>query len=89
MRTKEQEEEELKRFYEKVWRASKNMAEAHEKELGRLGVPFFCTRVGLVKVDEGVGEEEGEVVDGAPITKKQLVELRRKMLNHLVELYGD
>lgn len=34
-------EEELKVFDRKVWRAQKEMFAAAEKELARLGVPFF------------------------------------------------
>lgn len=35
------EEQELRLFDRKVWKAQKEMVAAAERELGRLGVPFF------------------------------------------------
>jgi hypothetical protein len=55
-------------------------------------VPFFGTKAALVlhESEEPVldrGKESG--TGGQKVTKAQLLELQRKMLNHLMELYGD
>ena len=71
------------------------MSLSHSAELKRLAVPFFGTRAELVRADDenasSVLEEDltpGPDADGK-ITKSQLTALQRKMLNHLVELYGE
>jgi hypothetical protein len=91
LKTKERDEEELQAYHKKVYRACKQMEESHERELRRLGVPFFGVRENLLRADGGDGdaeEKEGEGKDPR-ITKKQLAVLKRKMLEHLVDLYGD
>jgi hypothetical protein len=71
------------------------MTESHSAELKRLGVPFFGIKPHLVLSD---GEEANMsamnadaqfVGKNGEITKQQLLALQRKMLNHLVELYGE
>ena len=52
------EEQELRLFDRKVWKAQKEMVGAAERELGRLGVPFFG---GDAERWEGGKEELGEL----------------------------
>lgn len=97
--SEERDKEELDKYHEKVYRACRQMAESHGRELQRLGVPFFGTRAHLLRpdVDEDRTErpesEEGDVRTGngmpRTLTKKQLLVLQQKMLSHLVDLYGD
>lgn len=71
------------------------MAELQSAELKRLGVPFFGVRPNLMLPDDDKSppSEETDPASDKPakvgVTKKQLLELQRKMLNHLMELYGD
>ena len=68
------------------------MVDSQTSALRSLGVPFFGTKLYLIA---HAAEEPNEATDshlaqtGGKITKKQLLELQRKMLNHLNELYGD
>lgn len=68
------------------------MVDSQSSSLKVLGVPFFGVKPYLVVHSD---EESTEVTEwqtaeaGAKMTKKQLLELQRKMLNHLMELYGD
>jgi hypothetical protein len=95
-KTPEHEQEELDQYHQKVYRASRQMAESHAGELKRLGVPFFGARPDLLLPDSDeslspLNDEEAiadEGIDGK-ITQKQLLALQRKMVNHLAELYGD
>lgn len=95
-KTTERDQAELDQYYQKVYRASRQMTESHTKQLAQLGVPFFGLRSDLLRPDDDDDSSLLEVADAAPteesdgtITKKQLLALQRKMLNHLVELYGD
>jgi hypothetical protein len=68
------------------------MVESQTSSLKVLGVPFFGVKPYLVA---GSSYDPSEVTDSqststdGKITKAQLLELQRKMLNHLMELYGD
>jgi hypothetical protein len=69
------------------------MEESHSAELKRLGVPFFGLKQNMLRSDDSAsassnGDGEEKSSDGK-ITPTQLRELKRKMLNHLLELYGD
>jgi hypothetical protein len=79
----------------KVYRASKAMVESQSSSLKVLGVPFFGTRPYLILHDEEQ-KPAPETADhltpdqnDGKITETQLLNLQRKMLNHLMELYGD
>lgn len=86
LRTDEAEQEELREHEKKVYRACRAMVEAQSARLKALGVPFFGMREECLRSEgEGEGESEGR----KKVTRKELVELQRKMLNHLMELYGD
>jgi len=96
LRTPERENEELAEYDAKVYRASKAMVASQTTCLQTLGVPFFGTKPYLVVTSSGESQgvdesgSSGSVVqpDGK-ITREQLLESQRKMLNHLMELYGD
>jgi len=68
------------------------MVDSQTSSLKVLGVPFFGVKPHLVS---GSSYDPSEVTDaqtaptGGKITREQLLELQRKMLNHLMELYGD
>jgi hypothetical protein len=62
------------------------MTEAQSSSLKVLGVPFFGTKPHLILHES---EESSSNTNEEKITKSQLLELQRKMLNHLMELYGD
>ncbi|KAF1974902.1 hypothetical protein BU23DRAFT_385977, partial [Bimuria novae-zelandiae CBS 107.79] len=88
LRTDEVEKEELVQYDKKVYRACQSMVEAQTASLKGLGVPFFGTRPDLMRSEGGEFEVKGG--PGAKkVTKMELLELQRKMLNHLMELYGD
>lgn len=85
LRTDEVEKEELEMYARKVYRAAQRMVELQSKELKGLGVPFFGLRSEFMRSE---GSYEGEE-EQKKVTKGELLELQRKMLNHLMELYGD
>ncbi|KAF2853011.1 hypothetical protein T440DRAFT_445934 [Plenodomus tracheiphilus IPT5] len=91
LRTPEREKEELDEYDAKVYRASKAMVESQTSALKVLGVPFFGTKPYLVvQSEEPLGPDGSEPTQlEGKITKEQLLGLQRKMLNHLMELYGD
>lgn len=64
------------------------MVESQSSSLKVLGVPFFGVRQHLLASED---EDVATGADGAPakITQKQVLELQRKMLTHLLDLYGD
>ncbi|KAF9697262.1 hypothetical protein EKO04_005000 [Ascochyta lentis] len=88
LRTPEREKEELNQYDAKVYRASKAMVESQTSSLKVLGVPFFGVRPHLLASEDEYIERSA---DGVPtkITQSQILELQRKMLTHLLDLYGD
>jgi hypothetical protein len=85
----------MSQYDAKVYRACKAMTEAQTSSLKVLGVPFFGTKPHLIlheseepPSDADTGQKTGNS-GGQKISKVQLLELQRKMLNHLMELYGD
>lgn len=64
------------------------MVQSQTSSLKELGVPFFGVRTQLV-LHESVKEPSAEDTAAGKITKTQLLELQRKILNHLTELYGE
>lgn len=69
------------------------MVELQSSSLKMLGVPFFGVKPALVvqSLPESCEDTELQPTQHGSnkITKEQLLELQRKMLNHLMELYGD
>ncbi|KAF1959816.1 hypothetical protein CC80DRAFT_533152 [Byssothecium circinans] len=88
LRTPEREKEELSEYDLKVYRACRLMVDSQSANLKGLGVPFFGTKQELILAD-GASPEDDEAGQDKKVTKKQLLELQRKMLNHLEDLYGD
>jgi hypothetical protein len=90
--TPEHEEEELDQYDAKVYRACRAMVDSQTSSLKVLGVPFFGIKPQLVVGSSydpmEISDSQSAPADGK-ITKEQLLELQRKMLNHLMELYGD
>ena len=92
LRTPEREKEELAQYDKKVYKACRLMVESQSAQLKGLGVPFFGVRPELVVEDGGKRTEDGGLSGqeaSKKITKGEVLELQRKMLNHLMELYGD
>ncbi|KAF3034839.1 hypothetical protein E8E11_001928 [Didymella keratinophila] len=88
LRTPEREHEELNQYDAKVYRASKAMVESQSSALKVLGVPFFGVRPHLLASND---ETIPLAADGTPtkITQAQILELQRRILTHLLDLYGD
>jgi hypothetical protein len=88
----EELEKELETFDMKVYKAQTQMVKEMSTKLRSLGVPFFGTRVDLVRpagkgssgTEESVGPEEKGMID-----EVELVRLQRKMLAILEDLCND
>ncbi|KAG9192647.1 hypothetical protein G6011_11381 [Alternaria panax] len=92
LRTPEREREELEQYDAKVYRACRAMVDSQTSSLKVLGVPFFGVKPHLVvrsSYDPTEVTDSQSAPVGGKISKEQLLELQRKMLNHLMELYGD
>ena len=81
---------ELKRYDMKVYKASKAMYEDMDRELIRLGIPFFGVKDALIVDEKKLGQgPQGTPKTPGEITPKQLIRLRKKMLQHLEDLYNE
>ena len=85
--------EELATFDRKIYAAQGSMEQAMTAELKGLGVPFFGTDLNLV-VPDGYDLAKEQLPDGHPgwsplVTDAQLLALRRRMVEHLEDLYRD
>jgi hypothetical protein len=88
LRTPAREKDELNQYNQKVYRACRLMAESHSTQLKGLGVPFFGVRPELI-LPEGVEPVEEDPGMSQKITRTQMLELQRRMLSLLTDLYGD
>ena len=83
-------DQELAAFDRKVYDAQQEMENVMIAELKGLGVPFFGTDRSLVVTD---GLEEiaaGNRPKWSPlVTEMQLLDLRRRMVQHLEDMYKD
>jgi len=84
---------ELAEFDEKIYAAQLAMETAMTAELKGLGVPFFGTDEDLV-VPDGHDKSKEQLPDGKPrwsqmITESELLQLRRRMVGHLEDLFRD
>jgi hypothetical protein len=84
---------ELLEFDQKVYAAQQAMETGMTAELKGLGVPFFGVKEDLVVPDE-LEVKRAEEADGMPkwsavVTESEMRELRRRMINHLEDLYRD
>lgn len=86
-------ETELAEFDQKIYSAQKAMETAMTAELKSLGVPFFGTKENLVVPDDYDMSEQQTPKDhpkySTVITESQLLDLKRKMVKHLEDLYRD
>lgn len=86
-------EAELASFDGKVYAAQVQMDEVMTAELKALGVPFFGTDQSLVvPADSDVSSlpiPEGQPRWSPFVTGEQIMELRRRMVSHLEDLYRD
>jgi Protein of unknown function (DUF2458) len=80
MSTAVEERIELERYDKKVYAALGQMAAAIDRDLTMLKVPFFAIKHDLVQKTKGS--------DGV-LTKAQLIELQKKMLQLLEDSFGD
>ena len=89
MKSPEEVKEELKTFDKKVHKASQNMAKAINVELKALSVPFFDVRPDLVLTSsEALSESDREALSSSlKIEEKQLLELQRRILQYLEDMY--
>ncbi|USW55045.1 hypothetical protein Slin15195_G083640 [Septoria linicola] len=89
----DKKERELLEFDQKIYMAQESMDAAMTAELKSLGVPFFGTDASLVVPDDWDQTRE-TLPEGHPkwsplVTTTQMLELRRKMVGHLEDLYRD
>ena len=77
--TAEEEKAELERYDKKVYTALGQMVAAMDRELTTLRVPFFAIKHDLVQAEER---------DGI-LSRSELIELQKKMLQLLQDSFGD
>lgn len=86
-------EKELATFDRKIYAAQAKMDEALTVELKDLGVPFFGTDSSAVADDDSTQDLEqasrARPKHSPVVTEKQLLDLRRRMVEHLEALYRD
>lgn len=84
---------ELQTFDLKVYRAQTQMTKEFSAKLKSLGVPFFGTKVELVRVanKDGSDEKASQVSnDGTGLIEElELIKLQKKMISLLEDLCGD
>lgn len=80
------EEQELKLYDRKVYKACKEMVAATGKELRKLEVPFFCLGEGLVSPK---GDGKAQEKRRGTISEQDLVQLRGRMMVLLEDLCGE
>ncbi|TIA13846.1 hypothetical protein D6C80_06062 [Aureobasidium pullulans] len=98
--TAEEKAAELAAFDQKLYKAQLAMNESMSQVLKHLGVPFFGTHAALIlpdhdgngdqneKKDEQIVDAQGERPKWSPrVTAKELMELKRKMVGYLEDMY--
>lgn len=84
---------ELAAFDRKIYSAQMAMDSVMSAELKSLGVPFFGTNTTLITSDDARNVKSASLEDqpkwSVVITESDLVDLRRKMIGHLEDLYRD
>jgi len=72
----------------KVYRAQVEMFNAMRGELKRLGVPFFGVKPELIQKSSDASDDAGPVgTSGSRIQEAELLELQRRMLTYLEDMY--
>lgn len=86
-------EDELAAFDRRTYTAQKAMDEVVTAELKSLGVPFFGTNPDAIIVDSDLTSpdirDQNRPKWSPIVTEPQLLELRRRMVRHLEDLYRD
>lgn len=85
-------EAELAAFDRRLYEQQTDLEHSMSAELKALGVPFFGTDPALVKQssDASTGQEPVDRPKWSPlVTEIQLLELRKRMIGHLEDLYRD
>jgi hypothetical protein len=86
----DQNAQELVAFDRKIYDAQQEMENVMIAELKGLGVPFFGTDRSLVVADLIEDDAKGSRPKWSPlVTETQLLELRRRMVQHLEDMYKD
>ncbi|KAI5210957.1 hypothetical protein AUEXF2481DRAFT_39059 [Aureobasidium subglaciale EXF-2481] len=94
--TPEEKATELALFDQKLYKAQVDMNESMSLTLKHLGVPFFGTHAALILPDHNnLKDEEGKVIDvqgerpkwSPRVTGKELLELKRRMVGYLEDMY--
>jgi hypothetical protein len=84
---------ELAVFDRKIYSAQMAMDSVMSADLKGLGVPFFGTNTNLIKSDDSSSVPLEQLEDSPKwsvmITESDLLDLRRKMIGHLEDLYRD
>ncbi|KAF2097279.1 hypothetical protein NA57DRAFT_77533 [Rhizodiscina lignyota] len=82
--------DEAKAYVSKVHMAAVEMHTAMTVELKVLGVPFFGTKPEHVKRNGNreVSQNGGSLTNGVKITERELLDLQRKMVQYLEDMYG-
>lgn len=86
----EETKRELRLYDRKVWKAYGEMVRATERELAKLGIPFFCIEEGLVEKGRqgGAGGGEGKGGEGK-VGEKELEALKGRMVGLLEDLVAE
>ncbi|TID25186.1 Serine/threonine-protein kinase [Venturia nashicola] len=88
--TPEEDKAEIDKFDLKVYTASKKMSEHHSAELKRLGVPFFGVNPKLIIMNDiQQFAATSDPLSQATITEAELIDLQRRMIQYLEDLYKD
>lgn len=87
-------DKDLATYDRKVYAAQVQMEDATSAELKGLGVPFFGTEASAVLDDVESAENVVQAANSRPkhsplVTEKELLLLRRRMMEHLDALYRD
>lgn len=96
--TPEEKAAELAAFDQKLYKAQLDMNESMSQVLKHLGVPFFGTHAALILPDhDGKNDTDLKVIDvqgdrpkwSPRITSKELMDLKRKMVGYLEDMYKN
>lgn len=88
--TAEEDQAELEKFDRKVYNASQQMSKAHGIDLKRLGVPFFGVDPKFIIANELQQTVAArDALSQATITEAELLDLQRRMIQYLEDMYKD
>ncbi|KAJ5092119.1 hypothetical protein NUU61_006989 [Penicillium alfredii] len=84
--TAKEDEAEITNYDAKVYKASAQMADALIAELRGLRIPFFVLRSGLVRDSPAGGDVKSSDQAASGVTRNELADLQRRMLELLQDL---